>query len=118
MPGDPVNIPHDIENRGVTTGIDQELNPEVSSLFPVAAAGHEIGPGHTLKVKTRVQIPLGLRLKPAQEAPHVQAARGLIKKIQRGTHLRPGEGHVAFGAASRGPSLSRICPSLARPASN
>jgi hypothetical protein len=29
MPGDPVNIPHDIENRAVATGIDQELTPQV-----------------------------------------------------------------------------------------
>jgi len=29
-PGNPVNIPHDIENRGVATGINQKLNPEVS----------------------------------------------------------------------------------------
>jgi hypothetical protein len=29
-PGNPVNIPHDIENRGVATGIDQKLNAEVS----------------------------------------------------------------------------------------
>jgi hypothetical protein len=33
-PGDHVNIPHDIENRGVATGNDRELNPQVSSLFP------------------------------------------------------------------------------------
>jgi hypothetical protein len=32
-PGDPVNIPHDIENRGAATGNDRELNPQVSSLF-------------------------------------------------------------------------------------
>lgn len=27
--GYPVSIPHDIENRGVATGIDRELNPRV-----------------------------------------------------------------------------------------
>jgi hypothetical protein len=32
--GDPVSIPHDIENRGVATGIDQELNPQLSVAFP------------------------------------------------------------------------------------
>jgi hypothetical protein len=39
-PGDPVAIPHDIENRGEATGIDQQLNPQVSSLVPPSAAGH------------------------------------------------------------------------------
>jgi hypothetical protein len=29
-----VNIPHDIENRGVATGIDEELNQQVSDPFP------------------------------------------------------------------------------------
>jgi hypothetical protein len=29
-PGNPVNIPHDIENRGVATGNDQKQNPQVS----------------------------------------------------------------------------------------
>ena len=29
-PGDPVSIPHDVENRGVATGINQQLNPQVS----------------------------------------------------------------------------------------
>jgi hypothetical protein len=29
-PDNPVNIPHDIEYRGLATGIDQKLNPEVS----------------------------------------------------------------------------------------
>jgi hypothetical protein len=33
-PVSPPNIPHDIENRGVATGIDQELNPQVSGRFP------------------------------------------------------------------------------------
>jgi hypothetical protein len=33
-PGDPVNIPHDIENRGVATRNNRELNPQVSRLFP------------------------------------------------------------------------------------
>jgi hypothetical protein len=32
--GYPVSIPHDIENRGVATGIDWELNPHVRGLFP------------------------------------------------------------------------------------
>jgi hypothetical protein len=30
----PVNIPHDIENRGVATGIDQEKTPQLSSPSP------------------------------------------------------------------------------------
>ncbi len=30
QPRDPVSIPHDVKNRGVGTGIDQELNPQVS----------------------------------------------------------------------------------------
>ena len=40
MPGDPVSIPHDIENRGVATGIDQVANPQVSdaSLQPPQVA--------------------------------------------------------------------------------
>jgi hypothetical protein len=34
-PRDPVSIPHDVENRGVATGIDGELIAQVSSsLFP------------------------------------------------------------------------------------
>ena len=32
-PFDPVTIPHDIENRGVATRIDQERNPQVSGAF-------------------------------------------------------------------------------------
>jgi hypothetical protein len=32
-PGDPVSIPHDIENRGVATRIDQQRNPQVSGAF-------------------------------------------------------------------------------------
>jgi hypothetical protein len=32
-PRDPVNIPHDNENRGVTTEIDQGLNPQVIAPF-------------------------------------------------------------------------------------
>jgi hypothetical protein len=32
-PFDPVSIPHDIENRGVATRIDQERNPPVSGAF-------------------------------------------------------------------------------------
>jgi hypothetical protein len=32
-PDNPVNIPHDIEYRGLATGIDQKLNPEVSGVF-------------------------------------------------------------------------------------
>jgi hypothetical protein len=35
-PGDPVNILHDIEDRGVATGIDQELMPQVSGPIPPA----------------------------------------------------------------------------------
>ena len=33
-PGDPVNIPHDIEDQGVATGTDEELNQQVSDPFP------------------------------------------------------------------------------------
>jgi hypothetical protein len=34
-PGDPVFIPHDVENRGVATGIDQEPDPQISgTLLP------------------------------------------------------------------------------------
>ena len=33
-PGEPVFIPHDVENRGVATGIDQEPNPQISGTFP------------------------------------------------------------------------------------
>ena len=33
-PRDPVSIPHDVENRGVAIGIDEELSAQVSSLFP------------------------------------------------------------------------------------
>jgi hypothetical protein len=33
-PGDPVNIPHDIGNRGVATRTDEELRPQVSGLIP------------------------------------------------------------------------------------
>ena len=33
-PFDPVSIPHDIEKRGVATGIDQERNPQVSGPIP------------------------------------------------------------------------------------
>jgi hypothetical protein len=32
-PRDPANIPHDIENRGVATGINQEPNPQISGRF-------------------------------------------------------------------------------------
>jgi hypothetical protein len=32
--GDPALIPHDIENRGVATGIDRQLNPQISGPFP------------------------------------------------------------------------------------
>jgi len=32
-PGDPVSIPHDIENGGVTTGIDEDVNLQVSGPF-------------------------------------------------------------------------------------
>jgi hypothetical protein len=31
---DPALIPHDIENRGVATGIDPQLNPQISGPFP------------------------------------------------------------------------------------
>ena len=30
---DPVSIPHDVGNRGVATGIDRKLNPQVSAPF-------------------------------------------------------------------------------------
>ncbi len=33
-PDHPVSIPHDIENRGVATGNDRGLNPQIRSLFP------------------------------------------------------------------------------------
>ena len=32
-PGDPANIPHDVENQGVATGIDQQPNPQISGPF-------------------------------------------------------------------------------------
>jgi len=32
-PGDPANIPHDVEDRGVATRIDQEPNPQISGPF-------------------------------------------------------------------------------------
>jgi hypothetical protein len=70
-PFDPVSIPHDIENREVATGIDPELNRQVSGPFPPSAAGHEIGAGHPLKVETRVRTPLGLQAK-VQVRGHVQ----------------------------------------------
>ena len=60
-PFDSVSIPNDIEDREIATGIDQEAAPQVSGAVPPSAAGHEIGPGHPLKVKTRVRTPLGIR---------------------------------------------------------
>jgi hypothetical protein len=38
---DPVSIPHDIENRGVTTGTT-EPNPQVNAPYSASAAGHAI----------------------------------------------------------------------------
>jgi hypothetical protein len=58
-PGDPVSIPHDVENREVGTGIDQELNPQVSGPSRVRPSSR-IGSAQPLKVETRVRIRLGL----------------------------------------------------------
>jgi hypothetical protein len=68
-PGNPVNIPHDIENRGVATGIDQKLNPEVSGGIRPSPQVAEFGSAQPLKVETRVRTPLGLPGKPQVRGP-------------------------------------------------
>jgi hypothetical protein len=43
------------------TGTAGASNPQVMNQILAIAAGSEIGPENTLKVETRVQIPLGLQ---------------------------------------------------------
>jgi hypothetical protein len=57
MPGDPVNIPQDIKKRGVTTGTDPELNPEVNDPFRLPPQVRN-RPGSTSQGGDTVQIPL------------------------------------------------------------
>ncbi len=68
-PVDPAHIPHDTERR---RGSDRN-QPGTESAgprpFSASAAGHRIGPGHPLKVETRVQIPLGLRVRGPGQRP-------------------------------------------------
>jgi hypothetical protein len=51
-------------------GNHRAKNPQVRSTSSVIVAGSEIGPENTLKVETRVQIPLGLRRSEAISGGH------------------------------------------------
>jgi hypothetical protein len=57
--GDPVSIPHDIENREVATGIDRERIRRSAALFRLRRRSQSC-PAQPLKVETRVRTPLGL----------------------------------------------------------
>jgi hypothetical protein len=83
-PFDPASIPHDIEKRGVATGIDQERNPQVSRPFPPSTAGHEIGPGHSLKVETRVRTPWDYNRETAGHGISPESIRSLNRDSNAG----------------------------------
>jgi hypothetical protein len=55
------------------------------------AAGNEIGPENTLKVETRVQIPLGLRSNDTWLGRSITVSRGLTnnRSIHSGTSATP-----------------------------
>ena len=78
--GDPASIPHDVEDRGVATGIKQELNPQVSGLFHLRRRSQN-RPGAPSQGGDTGSNPVGTTSETArQEALHDhQAPRNLVR---------------------------------------